>query len=245
MELSRMTPLFLLALILTLFACGEASEPASPPSASLDTAASDSVRYHGIDVSHHQGDVDWGAVKADSITFVFVKATEGNTYTDPKFMENWEAVKNAGLVRGAYHFFHPDDDALAQAEHFIATVRLEPGDLPPVLDIEVSEGVSTEGIDEDVQVWLEKVAETYGVNPIIYSGLHFIEANLSDGFEAYPLWLAEYTDSLPQPPGDWERWTFWQYADEDEIEGIVGTVDRSIHHGTEATWNYLLVPEER
>lgn len=254
MNPDRLIPIFLAVSLLMLSACGNAPETASPVDSStatppttsqntpLEATASDTVRYHGIDVSHHQGDVDWHAVKASGVTFVYAKATEGNDYLDPKFAENWEGIKAAGLVRGAYHFFHPNDSAETQARNFIATVKLEPGDLPPVLDIEVSDGVSRENIDREIQRWLEMVSEAYGIRPIIYSDLSFIEENLHSGFSIYPLWLAEYTDSIPSAPGDWKEWVFWQQSDQDVIEGIVSTVDRSVHHGPEGRWKSLLVP---
>lgn len=181
-------------------------------------------------------------MKEASITFVYAKATEGNDYLDPKFEENWAGLKEAGLVRGAYHFFHPHDDAATQARFFISSVHLEPGDLPPALDIEVSEGQTPEDIDKDIQIWLEMVSEAYGVQPVIYSGLHFIQDNLHTGFSTYPLWLADYTETMPPAPGDWKAWTFWQQTDDEVLEGVAGTVDRSIHHGLATHWEALLVP---
>ena len=242
MDFNRLTPALLVALILTLSASGDASGTASSPKTSMDAAASDSVTYQGIDVSHYQGAVDWATVKTAGITFAFAKATEGDSEVDPDFSANWNGMKDAGIVRGAYHYFEPDDDAHTQAEHFIATVQLGPGDLPPVLDIEVSEGVSVEGIDDDIQVWLEKVGQAYGVNPIIYSDLSFIEEYLASGFSAYPLWIAEYSESAPTAPGDWKGWTFWQYSDRGKVNGVDGAVDQDIYQGTEADWKQLLVP---
>ena len=215
----------LLALTLPLFACNE-----------------DSVTYHGIDVSHYQGSINWRSVKAAGTMFAFTKATEGDTDVDPDFLVNWNGIKDAGIVRGAYHFFDPNDDALTQAEHFIATVKLEPGDLPPVLDIEISEGVSVEGIENDIRVWLEKVAHAYGVKPVIYSDVSFIRKYLASGFNTYPLWIAEYSKSTPDAPGDWKAWTFWQYSDTGKVNGVGGAVDQDIYHGTEADWKQLLVP---
>ncbi|HMB92111.1 MAG TPA: GH25 family lysozyme [Rhodothermales bacterium] len=250
-NLNKIIPICLLVFMLALVGCRDTSDNASDTPAAVDSAtfseqaviqSTDSVRYHGIDVSHHQGDVDWEAVKAAGITFVYIKATEGNDYLDPKFQDNWKAVKEAGLVRGAYHFFHPHDSAATQARYFISTVQLEPGDLPPVLDIEVAEGVTPENIDKEIQVWLEMVHEAYGVQPVIYSGLHFIEENLHTGFNTYPLWLADYTETTPPAPGDWDSWTFWQQTNEEVIEGVAGTFDRSIHHGPAAHWEALLVP---
>ncbi len=230
--------------------CSDAGTQATPTDATPEAAtedestgavAADSVSYEGLDVSHYQGDVDWSSVKAAGKVFAFAKATQGTDDVDPQFSTNWSGMKSAGIVRGAYHFFEPDVDATAQAEFFISNVTLEAGDLPPVIDIEVSEGVSVEGIDEDVRTWLDKVAAAYGVNPIIYSDLSFINEYLSSGFSAYPLWIAEYTDTAPEAPGDWQQWTFWQYSDTGTVDGIDGDVDLDRYQGTEADWQALLV----
>jgi lysozyme len=101
----------------------------------------------GIDVSHYQGVVDWQQVAQNGMAFAFAKATEGITYVDPQLAANWDGIRVAGLVRGAYHFFEPNDDAAQQAQHFLSTVQLQPGDLPPVLDVETTGGVS------DAQIW--------------------------------------------------------------------------------------------
>ncbi len=241
----------LLAVAALFFACNTATDDAGGGgTAALGDGATaktappsddTTVTFEGIDVSHFQGDVDWTQVKAAGKTFAFAKATQGTEEVDPQFATNWPAMKQAGVVRGAYHFFQPDADATAQAEHFIATVQLEAGDLPPVIDVEVAEGVSTEGIDADVKTWLEKVAAAYGVQPILYSDLSFIQENLASGFSDYPLWVADYSSDPPDPPGDWQKWTFWQNSDTGEVAGIDGDVDLDRYQGTEAEWRGLLV----
>ncbi len=250
-------PIGLLAATAMLFACAAdtpSSEPAATESAASEPSTSSTapsepsagstaeVTYEGIDVSHYQGDVDWPQVKAAGMTFAFAKATQGTSEVDPMFSANWTGMAQAGLVRGAYHFFDPDVDATAQAEHFIATVELAAGDLPPVIDIEVAEGVSTEDIDDDVRTWFETVAAAYGVQPILYSDLSFIDGHLASGLSAYPLWIAEYSETPPQAPGDWSSWTFWQYSNSGAVAGIDGAVDQDRYQGTEEGWRALLVP---
>lgn len=212
-----------------------APDPDAPPVA----VTADSVTYRGIDVSHFQGSVDWAAARAGGIVFGFAKATEGRSEVDPEFAANWSAMREAGVVRGAYHFFDPDVDAEAQADHFIATVQLAPGDLPPALDIEVTDGVSRAGIDADIRVWLQKVEAAYGVTPIVYSDVSFLEDYLASGFSAYPLWIARYSDDAPDAPGDWDAWTFWQWSQSGTVAGVSGAVDRDVYVGTEAGWNAL------
>ena len=214
---------------------------AAPAPAAEVAAAAPEVTYEGIDVSHYQGTVDWTQVKAAGIHFAFAKATQGTANVDPEFAANWQGMRAAGLVRGAYHYLDPDQDATAQAEHFLATVQLEAGDLPPVLDVEVAEGMSVEGLDAAARTWLEKVAAATGVQPILYSDESFLDTELAQGFGAYPLWIAAYSETPPAPPSGWTAWTFWQFSETGQVSGVDGAVDRDRYQGTEAGFRQLLV----
>ncbi len=243
--LLRPALLSLLISALVLAACGGGPPQAGrvPLAVPPATPASEetTVTYEGIDVSHYQGDVDWFQVKAAGLVFAFTKATQGTSEVDPRFAANWAGIRDVGLVRGAYHFLDPDQDAAAQAEHFLATVALEAGDLPPVLDVEVTEGLSVEALDEAVRTWLEKVAAATGTQPILYSDLSFLESELAKAFGAYPLWIAKYASTPPKPPAAWTTWAFWQYSDTGEVSGVDGQVDRDRYQGTAAGFRQLLV----
>lgn len=190
-------------------------------------------RLMGIDVSHFQGHVDWQAVKAAGCDFAFAKATEGDAVTDPFFAANWAGMKAAGLMRGAYHFYRAETPAAAQAAHFLSTVQFEPGDLPPVLDIEVNDGVTGEALVGGVQTWLDAVEPVAGVTPIIYTNTPFWNAHFNDQFSAYPLWVAHYTNApAPSPlPVGWTVWTFWQYSESLNINGVNGASDHDYFNG--------------
>lgn len=224
-------------LVFSHAAAGDMSNDRSPHARHLS-----SFEHHGIDVSHYQDTIDWALVKSNDVSFAFTKATEGLKYVDSKFKKNWTEMKNIGIPRGAYHFFHPKADAKAQALHFIKTVTLEPGDLPPVLDIEVVEGVATKEIEEKIKIWLELVEASYGVKPIIYSSKSFIADNLSSGFNKYPLWIAAYSKSVPKGLGDWESWSIWQHSQSGEIVGINGAVDLSVFSGSKDDLKEFLIP---
>ena len=190
---------------------------------------------HGIDVSHHQGKINWPEVVAMDvdgikIEFVFLKATEGITQKDRQFKRNWKQAGEAGLIRGAYHFFHPTRDAEKQALAFIHTVELEPGDLPPVLDIEVVNRKSKKEIVEGALTWCRLVEAHYGIKPIIYTSPGYYDAFLSDDFEAYTLWIAHYHKKKPRM--DHREWHFWQHADCATINGIKGGVDINVFNGS-------------
>lgn len=104
-------------------------------------------RIHGIDVSHHQGRIDWKEVAAMNIhgidiSFCFIKASEGISFTDNRFEQNWRSAKKAGIPRGAFHYFTAGIDGGQQARKFLNTVTLEKGDLVPVVDIEEANGLA-------------------------------------------------------------------------------------------------------
>jgi lysozyme len=186
----------------------------------------------GIDVSHFQGVVDWQQVAKAGMSFAFAKATEGITYVDPQFATNWAGIKAAGLVRGAYHFFEANDDATAQAQHFLATVQLVPGDLPPVLDIETTAGVSDPQVWSGVATWLQIVEQATGRQPIIYTAPGFWNSQAPNlTLTRYPLWLADYAAQAVLPHG-WTSWLFWQHSQSGSVAGVTGAVDLDLFSGT-------------
>ncbi|MFL6200591.1 MAG: glycoside hydrolase family 25 protein [Thermoanaerobaculia bacterium] len=186
----------------------------------------------GIDVSHFQGVVNWPQVAQAGMAFAFAKATDGITYTDPDLAANWAGIQAAGLLRGAYHFFEPNDDATAQAQHFLTTVKLVPGDLPPVLDVEITGGVSNEQIWSGVATWLQIVEQDTGRQPILYTASGFWNAHQPDlTLTSYPLWLADYA-TQPTLPTGWTSWLFWQHSQSGTVAGVTGSVDLDQFSGT-------------
>lgn len=189
---------------------------------------------HGIDISHHQKSIKWSDVAAidvngTRISFAFIKATEGITRQDLHFDRNWKKSKEAGLIRGAYHFYYPTRDAKKQADNFIKQVKLEPGDLPPVLDIELSKGKTKKEIVEGCLIWCEAIEEHYGVKPIIYTNPHFYIKYLMDDFDDYPLWVAHYYEDIPRI--EHRDWLFWQHSDCAKLKGIDKPVDLNVFNG--------------
>ncbi len=205
------------------------------------------MRYsiHGIDVSKYQGRIDWKAVRAMNIDgvkldFVFIKATEGITRQDPAFRYNWERARAAGLLCGAYHYFYSTRDPLLQAENFIRQVPVHTGDLPPVLDLEISNGQPDSVIRRTALAWLRRIEEAYGVKPIIYTNLHFYEAHLGEAFDDYPLWISHYYQR--QQPAIGRDWLFWQHHDGGHVDGIAAPVDFNVFRGDSAALRKLCVP---
>ena len=188
---------------------------------------------YGIDVSHYQKEVDWQKVRENEIAFAFVKATEGKSLKDRKFEENWEGAVGAGIIRGAYHFYLPHLNPEVQAENFIATVKLSPGDLPPVLDIEKRGRKPIKQFRKELKVWLDKIEEAYGAKPIIYTGYNFYQSHLAGHFDDYHLWIAHYKiPKLKLEKSDKVKLAFWQHTEDGAIEGVEGNVDCNVFYGS-------------
>jgi len=211
---------FITSLILSVSSCNQTTERLT------------GFDIHGIDVSHYQLDIDWKIVADQKITFAFVKASEGETISDNFFCKNWKEIKNAGIRRGAYHFFRPKASVLTQAQNFIDNVILEKGDLPPVLDVEVLDGVTPEELGFSVKTWLEIIETKYQIRPIIYTNLKFYNNHLADFLSEYPIWIARYNRFFEPLLINGQEWIFWQYGNRGRLEGINGDVDFNVFQGT-------------
>ena len=194
-----------------------------------------SSHLSGIDVSKWQGSVNWQQVQQAGVGFAFARATYGMTEVDTSFAANWQGMKDAGITRGAYHFFLAADDPVRQADFFMSTVgSLGPDDLPPVIDVESDSGVSS-ALVADVQKWLDTVAQGLGRTPIIYTAPSYWNANMNSDFGKYPLWVAEYGVAEPRAVNGWTDWTFWQYSQSGKVEGVSTAVDLDYFNGTSLT----------
>jgi lysozyme len=167
----------------------------------------------GVDVSGHNPNVSFEYLFKAGKRFTFIKATEGITYINPEFQPDSKEVKDAGLIKGTYHFFLPQDSAEDQAHFFLKTVgNIPKEDLPPVLDMEVLGGQPKQIIIARALKWLEIVELTTGKIPMIYTSLGFW--NSLDNplqFKHYPLFIANYNVHCPEVPTTWSNWTFWQF----------------------------------
>jgi len=187
------------------------------------------MSIRGIDVSDYQPNVNWQTVANSGIAFAFVKATEGATHFADTFDYNWAAMKAVGIQRGAYHFFRPGIDAQAQVDNFLQTVKLAPGDLPPVLDIETTAGLDGNTICDRMGIWLDAIEAETGLQPIIYTYPGFWDGLGVKRLSHYPLWIAHYTSAAePWVPGGWNSWLLWQYTDKGQVAGVSGNPDMNI-----------------
>jgi lysozyme len=214
----------------------------SYPAFGIEIPASYSI--HGIDVSRYQDNIDWVAVKAMQdkqvkIGFAFIKATEGLEGVDEKFRQNWFRAGQTSLPRGAYHFFISGKSGKAQAENFIETVSLKKGDLPPVLDIESSNGASVTDIQQRAKDWLMMIEQHYKVRPVIYTNVDFYENFLKDKFDDYPLWVAHYY--VKDKPAINRSWTFWQHNEKGRVNGVDAYVDFNVFNGDSTAFRKMLL----
>lgn len=189
----------------------------------------------GIDVSHHQGEINWkklskAQIGDEPISFVFIKATEGKDFLDTNFNENFYQAREYGLIRGAYHYFKPNVSAKEQALYFLKQVHLEEGDLPPVLDIEEQGDLTPDQLQKASLTWLKTVEVRYKVPPIIYTNYKFKVKYLNTKeFERYPYWIAHYYVRKLAYQGPWK---FWQHTDCGKLSGIRTNVDLNIYNGS-------------
>jgi lysozyme len=197
----------------------------------------------GLDVSEFQGKIDWALVETMEthypIEFVFIRATAGNVRVDDRFEENWLGAKNRKIIRGAYHYYRPNENSLEQARLFIKTVQLKKGDLPPVLDIEkLPKGQSLDSLKVGLRRWLNAIEAHYKVKPIIYTGEKYYDDFLKEDFSDYLFWIANY-NFYREKIG--EDWLFWQFTEKASVTGIKGNVDVNIYNGDAEQLRFITV----
>ncbi|MCC6459470.1 MAG: glycoside hydrolase family 25 protein [Saprospiraceae bacterium] len=203
---------------------------------------------HGIDVSRYQDRVDWVRVKGMRvddvrISFAFIKATEGTWLEDTWFDYNWENARRQGIIRGAYHFFLPDLSPKAQATHFARTVRLRSGDLPPVVDIEVTRGMNKAQVQKFTLEFLQLLEKKFGIKPIVYTNRDFYKNHFANepDYKPYCFWIAHYYVTDLHMPDD-SKWHFWQHSDRGTVNGINEPVDFNVFYGDSASLRRMCVP---
>lgn len=181
----------------------------------------------GLDVSHHQGRIDWAKIDTARYRFVFIKSTEGGDFKDRLFVENWAGAQSQGLLVGAYHFFTLCRSGRDQADNFIDSVPQGGESMPPVIDLEFVGNCSARPEKlkflKDLDVFSAKVREHYGQDPILYTTYNFYQTYLAGTpYADDDIWIRNVWN---EPKGEWAGWAVWQYADNARVEGIKGGVD--------------------
>ena len=189
-----------------------------------NTYLSDSKYLFGIDVSHYQGKILWERVKTSKhpIEYVFMRAAMGTDGKDNRFEYNWREAKKQGFLRGAYHYYRPNENSEKQFANFAATVTLDKGDFPPVLDIEEASKFGADNLRKGLKKWLKLAETAYGCKPIVYTGRAYYHKYLKGHIKGYPLWIASYSGKhrLKNTP-----WDFHQFTVKTRVNGIRTPVD--------------------
>lgn len=189
----------------------------------------DKVQFDGIDISKHQGSIDWGQLKSFSkIKYVYIKATEGSDYVDPRYKENIHNARKHGFKVGSYHFLSTKSSATTQFHNFVRTANREEQDLIPIIDIEVTGRWTSQQLRDSVKVFADLLEDYYGCKPMIYTSEKFFTKHLGRAFSEYPLFIAKYNTTQPNIG---YRWLLWQFSDcgvfKPAVKGNNGEVDLS------------------
>ena len=196
------------------------------------------ARYpvRGIDVSHHQGRIDWQLVRASGQSFAFIKASEGADFRDTRFDENWHSARAAGLVTGAYHYFTFCAPGLLQAENFLAVAPRERLALPPAVDVEYTGNCagweSLEDVRRELHVFIRHSESQLGQALLLYTSEEVWRELVPPELRQHRYWLR----SLWGQPGTDLDWHFWQYSDTGAVPGVRGPVDLNVFAGPAAGW---------
>jgi len=183
----------------------------------------------GLDVSHHQGDVDWSEVASAGASFAFIKASEGGDFVDAKFDRNWRSARAAGLAAGPYHFFTFCSAGVQQAEHFLKTAPPSEDSLPPVVDVEFVGNCRTwtdlVSVRTELARFIAEVERAWGIRPILYTTPDALERVVGDVCSDCPIWIRSvFWEPAPEA---YRRWRIWQFSDNSRFLGIQGPVDRN------------------
>ncbi|MEI5906653.1 GH25 family lysozyme [Bacillus spongiae] len=193
----------------------------------------------GVDVSAYQGDIEWAQFQEQGLQFAFMKATEGSSFVDKFFEENWKNAESTSLRIGAYHFFSYDSEGKTQAQNFINTVPIHEEALPPVVDVEFygdkeKNPPKRDQVEKELQTMVKMLEEHYGKRVILYTTKKAYDLYIKNSFEQCDIWIRDVitTPSLP----DNRDWTFWQYTDREQLKGYKGEekfIDVNVFHGSE------------
>jgi lysozyme len=185
--------------------------------------------YIGIDVSHHQGKIQWEEVAKEKIDFVYIKATEGATYIDPCFHYNIKGATDAGLLVGAYHYFRMTSGATEQFHNFKKALKGYNISLVPMIDVETSDGKSVKELQDSLNVFIRLLKEEYGCPPMIYGTQRSYNTYCAPRYNNYHLYIGRYGPNKPVIMGT-GTYTIWQYTEKASVRGIPKPVDMCRFH---------------
>lgn len=178
--------------------------------------------YRGIDISSWQGEVNFNQVSSSGVQVVYIKATEGDYYLNPRADEYYSGARSNNMQIGFYHFFRPRVDAKTQANYFSSYVRGKNFNCRLALDIEVSDGYGAAELSSMCVTFLEEVKRLTGKDVVVYTYTNFARTNLTNSLEKYPVWIAHYGVTTPGDNPIWNSWVGFQYSESGTVPGISG-----------------------
>ncbi|MBA4492751.1 GH25 family lysozyme [Paenactinomyces guangxiensis] len=183
----------------------------------------------GLDVSHHQGDIDWKVVQEkNNFKFVYIKATEGRDFVDDQFAYNWQEARKQGMLTGAYHFFSMRSSGEEQAKNFINIVPEQADSLPPVIDVEIHLNHDKDKVRQELRKMAAKLEQHYKKRPILYVTYDTYHTYVEGGFSEFQIWIR---DIYKFPTLGNRKWLLWQYCNRGRIDGIDTYVDINAFNG--------------
>lgn len=215
-------PIVLLILLIALGGCKNKTNNNQPQS--------NSKAVYGIDVSHHQGDIEWEKVsewKGNTLRFVYIKATEGATYLDSHYKKNLKGAKKNGIKVGTYHYFRTTSSPEEQFDNFIKHVDMSKQDLIPMIDLEENDNWDTETYNKNLKTFIALVEGKFKKKPLLYSVQGFYNTHLKGRYHTYHWNIARYSHQKPYLL-DKNRWTVWQFSQRGKVAGIKKFVDLNI-----------------
>ena len=203
----------------------KAEAPKPKPRNKVNT---DNTQFDGIDISKHQGSIDWDMLKKNpNIKYVYIKATEGSDYVDPRYKENIRNARKHGFKVGSYHFLTNKSSARAQFQNFVRNVNRDEQDLLPIIDVEVCRQWSSQQLRDSIKVFADLLEDYYGCKPMIYTSEKFFTKHLGRAFADYPLFIAKYSATQPNIGYKWILWQFTDCGYFKAVNGNYGEVDLS------------------
>lgn len=191
----------------------------------------------GIDVSHHQGLIDWPRVARSGVSFAFIKASEGADFRDTRFERNFDQARRAGVAAGAYHFFTFCSSGRDQARHFVDVLGTRRPTLPPAVDVEFSGNCrawqSEEAVSRELVEFVAGVERELGRPALLYTTSEAFRRVIPESLRSHAFWLR---DLFGEPEAGGVRLSFWQYADSGRVDGVRGPVDLNAFHGSRRSW---------
>ena len=234
---------FVLSLLVAWASVPQAPQPRAKRHAVNVDSLSTKAGY-GIDVSAHQGRIDWQQVAQTPVTFVYVKATEGASFVDSRYKENIKGAREAGLKVGAFHFFRTTSGVHDQFNHFIKTIGEDTLDLIPVLDVEEKKLWNEQQLRDSVKMFVNLLEKHFGCKPMIYTGHKFYNSILGRAFNDCKLFIAQYVTTLDRKPDVASKWDIWQFSESGKVSGVRGYVDVNVL-GDKVKLEDLMLPEKK